>query len=181
MEIPLSEKKTAEGTVEYRIHPLFRFVFAAISLFVSSASTLYGSVSLPGLLVAIIALLGALYTELWIFRPDGNTVTYATGVFPFLAKKEWNRDEIECLSVSAFMKGELDQTKTGALLEKMDTGIVRPSLIPFNPGSRVRIRFMIELKDGTTLAVDDSGIRSRQRLIALARRVSELCGIPYRD
>lgn len=181
MEIPLSEKRSSTQCIEYRIHPAFRLFFLAMASVLLSASTLYGTVSLPGLLAAVVSLLGALYTEHWVFKADEKRVTYYAGLIPFLKKTEWSKDEIAAFSVSAFMKGEIDQGKTNALLEKIDTKISKQGHLPFAPELRIRITLAMHLADGSMLAIDESGIRSRQRLAALARRISALTGIPLKS
>ncbi len=178
MEIPLSEKRKTKGTIEYRIHPAFRLFFLLIAAVLLSASVLYGIVSLPGLIIGIVSLLGALYTEHWVFDSTENTVTYYSGIFPFLKKKEWEKSDITGFAVTAFMKGAIDQTRTYDLLEKMDTKIAKPTLLPFAPELRIRITLIMKLTNGSTLIIDDSGIRSRQRLTSLAHRISSLTGIP---
>ncbi len=181
MEIPLSEKRSPALCIEYRIHPAFRLFFLAMACVIVSASTLYGAVSVPGLLAGIVSLLGALYTEHWVFGADDKTVTYYSGLLPFLKKKEWSKEEITSFAVTAFMKGEIDQGKTDALLDKMDTKLTKQSLLPFAPELRIRITLVMELADGSTVVVDDSGIRSRRRLASLARRISSLTGIPLKN
>jgi len=181
MEIPLSEKNSGTFCIEYRIHPAFRLFFLAMTSVILSASTLFGTVSLPGLIAGIVSLLGALYTEHWIFRADETRVSYYSGLLPFLKKIEWNKEDIASFAVTAFMKGEIDQGKTGTLLEKMDTKITKQSLLPFAPELRIRITLVMELADGSTVVVDDSGIRSRRRLASLAGRISSLTGIPLKN
>ncbi len=181
MEIPLSEKRGGEATVEYRIHPAFRLFFLTMAAVLFSASVLFGTVSIAGLIVAVVSLLGALYTEHWVFGSGDTRVVCYSGLVPFLKKREWKKTEIVSFSISAFMKGEIDQSNTVVFLEKMDTKIAKQGLFPFAPELRIRITLAMKLADGSRIAIDDAGIRSRQRLAALARRISSLTGIPLEN
>jgi hypothetical protein len=153
-----------------------------ISLIILAASTLFASPSIAGLCFAFFALLGALYTEHWTFPSDGG-ITYKTGFRPFLKRFDYKKEDAAFVAISVFIKGELDQGKADELLKKAETGFsgqgLFPVLFPFAGEKKIRLRLVMEFKNGETVLIDESGLRSKQRLTTIASRIESACGIPF--
>ena len=182
MDIPFALTRKKNGPLDYRIHPLFSLSSLFISLTIFAASTLFGPPSVPGLVLAFFALLGALYTEHWTFA-DNGAVAYTTGFWPLLKKFDYKNKDAVSVTISVFVKGELDQSKADALLKKAEEGNSRQGLFPisfpFAPEVKIRLRLVMELKNGDTVLIDESGLRSKPRLTAFASQIESTCGIPF--
>lgn len=183
MDLPFVTGSKRKGTLDYLIHPLFSVSSLLISLIILAASTLFGPPAIAGLIFAFFALLGALYTEHWTFAGDTGIITYVTGFRPFLKKFEYMSADAVSVAISVFAKGELDQDKAEEILKKAEAGDSRqgffPITFPFAHESKIRLRLVIEFKNGDTVLIDEAGLRSQQRLKALAKQIEAACGIPY--
>lgn len=183
MDLPFATSSKHEGTLDYSIHPAFPVSSLLISLIILAASIFFGPVSVAGLVFAFFALLGALYTEHWTFAGDTGVIAYATGFRPFLKKFEYATADAISVAISVFAKGELDQGKAEELLKKAEAGNARQALFPFAfpfaSEAKIRLRLVLEFKNGNTVLIDETGLRSQPRLKALAKRIESACGIPY--
>ena len=183
MELPFALNRKNDGSLVYRIHPLFSLCSLFISLIIFAASTLFGSLSVAGICFAFFALLGTLYTEHWTFAGDNDAITYTTGFWPVLKKFDYKAGDAVCIAISVFVKGELDQSKAEELLKKAEAGNSRqglfPIAFPFAPEVKIRLRLVMEFKNGETVLIDESGIRSKSRLTAIATQIGSTCGIPF--
>lgn len=174
MQIPLSRTSRKDGTITYGVHPLFRLGFAAIAAALAAASVSFGQTSAFGLALVAISLFGALYQERWVFPRTGSTFSFHAGILPFVRTRSWEYSGIADIKAFPFLKGELDQTKTEEILREADSGISKHSFMTLIRKSRAIVRLTIELNDGDTLLVDETGIRSRAKIESLARDITAI-------
>jgi hypothetical protein len=175
MQLPLSASFTKNGNFEYKIAPAYRLIFSAVSLILFAAANFDGTHSIPGNAAALISLAGLFYTETWIFAPE--KIIFKNGFFMFLKINEWQTAAFSSVSVSPFIKGEMNQSKAYEIFEKSENRITMPGLLYFSNEGRIRLRLILKNTDGTVLTVDESGIRAKEKFFFTANMIAEKCSI----
>jgi len=179
MEIPFVSNIKKNGEFIYRINPLFRIFSGLICALIASTSVMYGLINPVGIFLALAASAGCAYTEYWEFCSNTEIIEYRSGFFPIIKKTQWNASETNQVRLSVFMKGSIDQKATSKILERMDTGITKPFLLPFAPERSIRITLLIEFKNGASSVIDETGFRSYAKLVLLGRKISEIIHVPF--
>lgn len=178
MEIPLSlarldaTGRPAKGpetpsSLVYGIPLWYRAASVAIALILVAANAAGSGEpgwkpGVFGIVVALAAILAALYEERWRFDAASRAIQSRLGLVFAARRTDFSFDDVSRLRLDLFVKGRLDQS-------------VAPPADKMPRGSQMRL--IIELKDGQGFLVDSVAFKSRQRLERAGREIASLIGV----
>jgi hypothetical protein len=99
--------------------------------------------------LAVIALVGVLFTDKWEIDKQLLTLTYKFGVYPFISSKRYEVKEIGKIAITHFVKGSFNENAEYKKKGRAYRAQVRFSLI-FNNGEKVDVEIIDEKKSGGT-------------------------------
>lgn len=194
MEIPLTLRKNADGSISYGIPLWYRIATGAMLAFVAGgAFSAGGRPSLVAWIVIALLGLGMLYEERWTVDPKARTLSHRAGILPAVKTQSFGFDEVAELRLSAFARGtipgspeeEADKERAFSMMRGKDSspegdGAAKPS--PFKMNRRKPyMNLIVDAKSGESFLVDALPARSAARLLKAGSAIAEAVGVPFSD
>ena len=188
MEIPLSLRKTADGSLVYGIPLWYRVMTAALIAVMASGVFIAGSApGLIGWIVLALLLLGFVYDERWIIDPKARVIRHYGGLWPFARAMRVDFDDIEGFSLRAFARGTVpgsesetkEQEKAFAMMNGKDADRGEKVSLFRSMGRKPYINLLVNTESGDTYLVDTLPARRAGRLKKVGEAMAAACGAGF--
>jgi hypothetical protein len=137
MDIPLTLRTRRDGSLVYAIPLWYRSIMVAIlALLVTGATIEGGQPSVVGWVFIALSALAALYEESWVVEAHGGNLHHRYGVLPILRHLSVERENIEGLALTAFVRGSLP----GSPAEAAESADILSSFAQADGGDRAAMR-----------------------------------------
>jgi hypothetical protein len=194
MEIPLSLKKTSDGSLSYGIPLWYRIATGAMLAFVvGGAFSAGGRPSLVAWIVIVLLAFGMLYEERWIVDLKAKTITHKAGILPVTKTQSIPFTQVAELRLSAFARGTIpgspeertDKERAFSMMRGKDVsadgdGAAKPSPLKMNR-RKPYMNLILDTVTGESFLVDALPARSASRLLKAGSAMAEAAGVPFSD
>ncbi|MBN1241552.1 MAG: hypothetical protein JXA15_02460 [Spirochaetales bacterium] len=170
MDMPLVLRRHASGALVYSISPWYRAGAAAMLCLIVAAIASAGGTGVFGWIFVVGAFVAAFYEERWTFDPARDLVAWRVGLLFLARRRTVAVSKLRRFSLRAYRRGVEDRAR-GAELADGPAGS--------RGGRGLEWRVMAELADGTELVIDASRSHGKNRLAAVAVKLSEALGKPF--
>lgn len=194
MEIPLSLKKTSDGSLSYGIPLWYRIATGAMLAFVlGGAFSASGRPSFAAWIIILLLGFGVLYEERWIVDAKTRTIMHKAGILPVTKTQSIPFAQVAELRLSAFARGTIpgspeeqaDKERAFSMMRGKDVstegdGATKPS--PFKMNRRKPyINLILDTTSGESFLVDALPARSASRLLKAGSAMAEAAGVAFSD
>lgn len=176
MTIALRRFERRDGSVLFALDPLYRFVFAALAVFLVVGLIARGEPGWGPAIVLAVILAGTLYDERWLVDPTAGTLSARTGLLVLARRRSWRIDEVEQVVFRHHRAGSLPGTRQ----QPPEQNEVSPAriggIIPRRRATHY-LWYAIGLSDGTQVRVEMRRVRDWDRDLSVARSFAEALGV----
>jgi hypothetical protein len=193
MDIPLTLRTRRDGSLVYAIPLWYRIIMAAIlALLVAGAAIEGGRLSVVGWIFIAISAIAALYEESWVVEAEGGKLHHRYGVLPILRHLSVERENVEGLALTAFIRGSLP----GSPEEAAESADILSSFAQADGGDRAAMRdigrekprykkayvsLVLRAKDGESYSLNTVPARRIGELRKAGSRLAEALGSGFEE